>query len=59
MAFLGVVGVPGLLAWDEAVAREALGLLCAIVTEHVHKWNGYLVGARGVWVSVMLLCVMG
>ncbi len=60
MAFLGVVGVPGLLAWDEGVAREALGMLCAIVTEHVHKWNGYLVGGEWwAWVGALLVWVKG
>ncbi|KAG2501549.1 hypothetical protein HYH03_000056 [Edaphochlamys debaryana] len=45
MAFTGVVGVPTLLAWDEPMTREALGLLAASVGEQVVRHNGYLVEA--------------
>ncbi|GFR48852.1 hypothetical protein Agub_g10806, partial [Astrephomene gubernaculifera] len=45
MAYLGIVGVPTLLAWDEGVTREGLALLHACVAEAVHKWGGYLVAA--------------
>ena len=45
MVYVGVAGVPALLAWDEPITREALALLHACLAEHVRTWGGYLVEA--------------
>lgn len=42
MAYVGIVGVPALLAWDEALTREALALMHGCVAELSHKLGGYL-----------------
>eukprot|EP00198_Chlamydomonas_reinhardtii_P006617 XP_001695953.1 predicted protein [Chlamydomonas reinhardtii] len=53
MVYVGVAGVPALLAWDEPITREALALLHACLAEHVRTWGGYLVEAADEQVHVV------
>ncbi|KAG2434059.1 hypothetical protein HXX76_007787 [Chlamydomonas incerta] len=53
MVYVGVAGVPALLAWDEALTRESLALLHGCLAEHVRTWGGYLVEAADEQVHVV------